>query len=592
MPDAGTSRRLARQPFVKPTGGGERFDNYLAVGPNGEEKRFLGYVGDDDRIHDSATGEVVPNVIRKEGTGGGMSLEVGKDGTVRLATGGAGQTTARATDLLRTEAEAGRAVNELTSLFEVLRPDDLGVAGNFNDLLTDYAAQLYPDLARTDVAAARNQMKTTTLSLARALVGDERLSDADRRAANDVMVSGGLGESLPGAQAKLAVLIALSAYRAKYARSVRQGDDPLPPLDGAMLGRLVDEGAISPKVADVYAKQRTFPGAGAGVPARSRRRPPRPPGPAREPGDVEDGYRGQGWRPGEPCKLGKGKLMAAPWERYRQPWEKYHGSAARRALPEDVRDERGVPGGVAAGGRARADHADHARSVLGSGSMIPGVAGAVPGTDLPAGGSWAVTARAARGEPAEAQQPEETFGDKAIRTSAGVLGAPIDLVSTIMGKIGLPTSETPFLGSRQIEVDDAPRLRQPREPRYRATDPEIVQAATAPLGERVYASFLNTPEAEARYLTKKYGPEGQGWYRLADRVRQSDGAHRHPRSRRRREPVQPARHRPRRRRRHGRWRPRSRRRDHGWRCYRSCLCRRPRRRGVRLRRRCRRSAPR
>jgi len=85
------------------------------------------------------------------------------------------------------------------------------------------------------------------------LVQDERLSDSDRRAANEVMVSGGLGESLPGAQARLATLVALSAYRKEFANNVRPGGQPMPPLDGAMLGRLVHKGAISPRVAKTYA---------------------------------------------------------------------------------------------------------------------------------------------------------------------------------------------------------------------------------------------------------------------------------------------------------------------------------------------------
>ena len=37
-----------------------------------------------------------------------------------------------------------RAVAELTTLFDTLRPDDLGVAGNVNELLTDYGAQMFP----------------------------------------------------------------------------------------------------------------------------------------------------------------------------------------------------------------------------------------------------------------------------------------------------------------------------------------------------------------------------------------------------------------------------------------------------------------
>ena len=166
----------------------------------------------------------------------------------------AGQTNSRTTDLLRNEADNGRAVNELSSLFDHLRQDDLGVAGNVNELLTNYGAQMFPDLARPDVSATRAQLNATTLGIARALVNDDRLSDADRRAAKEVMVSGGLGESLPGAKAKLAALIALSAYRAKYANTVRTGGASLPPLDGAMLGRLADDGDISPAIAEVYSR--------------------------------------------------------------------------------------------------------------------------------------------------------------------------------------------------------------------------------------------------------------------------------------------------------------------------------------------------
>jgi hypothetical protein len=46
---------------------------------------------------------------------------------------------------------------------------------------------------------------------------------------------------------------------------------------------------------------------------------------------------------------------------------------------------------------------------------------------------------------------EDTFGDKAIRTSAGVLGAPVDAVSSILELIGAPTSDAPFMGSKSIE---------------------------------------------------------------------------------------------------------------------------------------------
>jgi hypothetical protein len=249
----GAAVRTGAQPYAKPDD--TKFDNYLAVGLDGQEKRFLGYVGPGNQIFDASTHEPVPNVLRKEGTGGGVSFETDGNGGIKLSTGNAaGLTTARVGDLQRQETEAGRAVNELTGLFETLRPDDLGAAGNLNEFLTNYGAQVIPSLARPDVAGTRAQLDATTLGLARAIVQDDRLSDSDREAAKGVMVSGGLGESLPGARAKLASLIALSAYRKKYANAVRNGDEPLPPLDGRMLGRLVDEKAISPAVAQLYSQ--------------------------------------------------------------------------------------------------------------------------------------------------------------------------------------------------------------------------------------------------------------------------------------------------------------------------------------------------
>lgn len=251
----GAAVRQGASPYVAPSAANLDGDNYLGVTEDGQEARFVGRLDQAGQIVDVNTGQPFRGrIVRREGTGGGMSLEVGKDGTVRMITGnGAGQTTARVTDLQRQEAETGRGVQELTALFNSLRPDDLGVAGNINEVLTNYGAQIVPGVARPDVAATRAQLEATTLGLARVLVGDDRLSDNDRRAANEVMVSGGLGESLPGAQAKLSALITLSAYRQRYAEAVRTGGQ-LPELDGAMLGRLVDEGVVSPQVAQVYSQ--------------------------------------------------------------------------------------------------------------------------------------------------------------------------------------------------------------------------------------------------------------------------------------------------------------------------------------------------
>jgi len=143
----GEAVRTWASAYERPTA--ERLENYLAIGPNNEEKRFVGYVGPDGGIYDAATRRPVPNVIRKEGTGGGLSFETDGQGGIKLSTGNAaGNTTVRVTDLQRQETEAGRAANELTALFDTLRPDDLGAAGNINELLTNYGAQMFPTLAR------------------------------------------------------------------------------------------------------------------------------------------------------------------------------------------------------------------------------------------------------------------------------------------------------------------------------------------------------------------------------------------------------------------------------------------------------------
>ena len=66
-------------------------------------------------------------------------------------------------------------------------------------------------------------------------------------------------------------------------------------------------------------------------------------------------------------------------------------------------------------------------------------------------------------------------------------------------------------------------------------NPGVTAAGGAPLGKRVYGSFMNTPDALDRYLTNSYGPEGQGWYKMSDQfgkpterrvVRDKDGQER------------------------------------------------------------------
>ncbi|HEV7416311.1 MAG TPA: hypothetical protein VGN98_09140 [Tianweitania sediminis] len=246
----GAATRTNAQPYEAASA--ERVDNYLAAGPNGEEIRFPGIVGPDGRIVNANTGQVVPNVLRKEGTGGGMSFEADGEGGVRFTTGGSGNTVSQQTNLQGQRDAATQSAQELQTLFDNLSAADVGVAGNFNDFLTNYGAQVFPDVARGDVTAMRSQMQATTMRLARSLSGDNRISDTDRRMAQEIMAGQGLGESLPGAKAKIAALTVLHAYRAKFAGSLAEGGDVLPPINGSVLGQLVDEETISPAIANEY----------------------------------------------------------------------------------------------------------------------------------------------------------------------------------------------------------------------------------------------------------------------------------------------------------------------------------------------------
>lgn len=133
-------------------------------------------------------------------------------------------------------------------------------------------------------------------------------------------------------------------------------------------------------------------------------------------------------------------------------------------------------------------------------------------------------------QPAEAAS---TLGQRALDVSAGILGAPIDATSELIGALGLPTSETPFGGSKFFG-GVLHGLSGSRERDAIGETPGI-EYDGAPLGERAYASFLNTPEARDRYLTNTYGEENQGWYVLHDKfgnptdrrvVRDKDGIER------------------------------------------------------------------
>jgi hypothetical protein len=226
-------------------------ETFVAPGPDNKPVPFSGRVGPDGRIINVDTGQVVPNAIKYERSSG-TSLTLDKNGGLVFQQGNVGGlTNSRQTDLARASDDNTRTSNEMVSLIRMIRPDDIGVAGNLNKLLTNYGAQLFPGLARPDVIARVTQLEASILGSARALAQDDRLSDGDRIAVAKIAGSTGVGESFAGVQAKLATLAVMTAYRAAYADKVREGQR-LPNLDRATLGKLIDQGRIPADVALMY----------------------------------------------------------------------------------------------------------------------------------------------------------------------------------------------------------------------------------------------------------------------------------------------------------------------------------------------------
>ena len=119
-------------------------------------------------------------------------------------------------------------------------------------------------------------------------------------------------------------------------------------------------------------------------------------------------------------------------------------------------------------------------------------------------------------------RPEPSGIDRALTATSATLGAPVDAVNVVLdglGRAGLNVpgaSDRPFLGSAQIE-DGLQAVTGSRESaEIEARNPGLTQAGGAPIGQRAYESFMATPEATEIFLTRNYGPENDGWYRLTD----------------------------------------------------------------------------
>lgn len=116
---------------------------------------------------------------------------------------------------------------------------------------------------------------------------------------------------------------------------------------------------------------------------------------------------------------------------------------------------------------------------------------------------------------------EDTYDQsigKRLRDATGrALGAPVDAVNNLPTLFGRePYTERPFGGGDQL-VDLLESYTGGAERSALAVGRPDLDMVGAPLGQRTYSSFLQTPEAKEMYLDSTYGPQGDGWYYLADR---------------------------------------------------------------------------
>ncbi|MEZ0218665.1 MAG: hypothetical protein ACAH22_00065 [Tardiphaga sp.] len=139
----GAAVRQGAQPYDKPAATSLEGDNYLAAGPDGKEIRFVGRPDASGRIIDVNTGQVVPNVIRKEGTGGGMSVTADGRGGFTVATGNAA---GKSTDAQDRAAYAAKMSEDPAK--DVITAFDTGALPNATDYqLSTAMRQLPPNVA-------------------------------------------------------------------------------------------------------------------------------------------------------------------------------------------------------------------------------------------------------------------------------------------------------------------------------------------------------------------------------------------------------------------------------------------------------------
>lgn len=163
------------------------------------------------------TGEPVPAGAQLQGIGsGGMAIEVGKDGTVRVATG-PGATNAVRTDLQQGVISAEQFALDVEELSSRLRSGDVGVLGNITELLQNkLLAQIDSEFADEETAKNRTKLRQISETAVK-VFGAPPFSNADREAAKRLVASEGWLTSLTEAKASLSMVAQIAKERASYA---------------------------------------------------------------------------------------------------------------------------------------------------------------------------------------------------------------------------------------------------------------------------------------------------------------------------------------------------------------------------------------
>ena len=151
-------------------------------------------------------------------TASGMSFEVSPDGGVRFGTGSGSSnaTVGTQSQLQQRVSNTRHAMDVLTGLYGMIRPEDVGLRGVVGEFLDRWAPQLGfggVDFQRQDT---RTKLKTAVQSMLRVLSPDNRFTEQDHKRIAAILPSLGGGENAKRANEVIGTLTELMAKRTIY----------------------------------------------------------------------------------------------------------------------------------------------------------------------------------------------------------------------------------------------------------------------------------------------------------------------------------------------------------------------------------------